>query len=132
MARKPAEFDEHPMAFPEHPMYRGVGKYVVDGDTFDAFIDLGLYNYCYVSIRLHGFDAPEIFRPLSQAEKEAGNRCRDRLAELVLNKPLKLITFRDRQTFERFEAMVYIYEGDEWKSVVEILEAEQLAKRHYR
>ena len=32
---------------------------VVDGDTFDARIDLGFYTFCLVRIRLDGVNTPE-------------------------------------------------------------------------
>lgn len=32
---------------------------VVDGDTFDAHIDLGFHCFCVVRIRLSGVDTPE-------------------------------------------------------------------------
>lgn len=124
MSRRPASFATHPMPFPDRPAYRAVCRYVVDGDTLDAEIDLGLYQYAYETVRLHGIDAPELYRPADDAERVRAQAARERVQQLVLDKPVRLTTYRDRETFGRFEADVEFFDGAVWQDLVTILKAE--------
>jgi endonuclease YncB( thermonuclease family) len=123
MARKPKEFHNHPLKLDDtFPEYRAVVQHIVDGDTFDVFIDLGLNQYAYETIRLAYVDTPEIFRPDDEAEKQAGFAAKARVEELILGKPVKLITYKDRASFGRYVAEVFypVGEGDsphEWISL---------------
>ena len=50
MSRKPSVLQDHPVDFADAKaagLYRAVCQYVVDGDTADFLIDLGLYQYAY-------------------------------------------------------------------------------------
>ena len=55
---------------------------VIDGDTVDALIDLGLDVWVKKRIRLHGIDTPET-RTRDLEEKKAGIAAKDRLSELM-------------------------------------------------
>ncbi len=122
--RKPAEFVNHPVPFPANPCYRAVVKHVVDGDTFDVFVDLGMYEYSYVTIRLAGLDAPEI-NNRDEAERKRGIVARDRARELVLMNPVRIVTQKDKQSFGRFIADVfYIDARGVERSLAEVLRAE--------
>jgi endonuclease YncB( thermonuclease family) len=109
--RKPAEFAGHWMPFPTQPEYRAVVKHVVDGDTMDVYCDLGMYDYAYVTVRLQGIDTPEI-NSGSDEDKERGKAARDRVRELVQDKPVRLVTYKDKQTFARFVADVFYMAED--------------------
>lgn len=45
---------------------------VVDGDTFDGVLDLGLGVSIQARVRLSGVDTPETWRPSSEAERQHG------------------------------------------------------------
>lgn len=148
MPRKPSEFAEHPASFGEAQqkgLCRAVCKYVTDGDTFDVLIDLGFNNYAYETIRLHDVDTPEIFRPKSEDERDLGLKAKYRVTELIFDKPLLIRSFRDKETFGRFVADVYVLydiefpgpfvvesvlasDAGTWLSLAEILKAEGLTK----
>lgn len=66
-----------------HPMYEYSAKLdrVVDGDTVDAFIDLGFDIWVKKRIRLYGIDAPES-RTRDLEEKKRGIAAKNRLIEL--------------------------------------------------
>ena len=49
--RKPAEFVDHPFPFPTPSTYRAVCKHVVDADTVDVLVDLGMHQYHYATVR---------------------------------------------------------------------------------
>ena len=55
---------------------------VVDGDTVDAMIDLGLDTWVFKRIRLLGIDAPET-RTRDLVEKEAGFKTKARVEALL-------------------------------------------------
>ena len=121
MARKPIEFEDHPMEFPDKPLYRAYCKHVVDGDTVDVFVDLGLLKYAYESIRLEGINTPEIYRPKTGEEREAGYKAKEFVESKILNKQVKIETLKDKQTFGRFRANIYFYEDGTWKSLADEL-----------
>ena len=126
--RKPAEFRTHWYPFPTDPEYRAVVKHVVDGDTYDVFVDLGLYKYAYETVRLAGLDTPEINSGTDE-DKQRGRAARARASELILGKPVLLRTYKDTQTFGRFVAEVF-YQGADGGlyNLAETLEAEGHAK----
>jgi len=55
---------------------------VIDGDTIDAWIDLGFNITVRRRIRLWGIDAPET-RTLDLVEKVEGKKAMERLAEIL-------------------------------------------------
>ena len=121
MARKPAEFVNHPMDFPSDLAFRGFCTNIVDGDTFDALIDIGLNKYAYEALRLKDIDTPEIFRPKSEEEREAGQKAKTFVESLILNKPIKLVTYKDKTTFGRYVADVLYYQNGEWYDLAQSL-----------
>lgn len=107
---------------------RAFCRHVVDGDTLDAFIDLGLGKYAYDTIRLHDVDTPEIFHPINSFERQHGLKARDRVVALILNKPIIIQTFKDVETFGRYVADVGYFDGRRWIPLAETLRAEDLLK----
>jgi endonuclease YncB( thermonuclease family) len=134
--RKPADFENHPASY-EYARsigcFRAVCKKVVDGDTFDVFIDLGMNNYAYDTIRLHDFDTPEIFHPSNTAERNHGMAARARVVDVLDQKPVLIRSFKDQETFGRYVADVYylIDQGDGWidRSLAVLLAEEGFKKR---
>ena len=66
----------------EKYIYRAKLDRVVDGDTVDAFIDLGFDTHVKRRIRLHGLDTWES-RTRDLEEKEKGLAAKERLIELL-------------------------------------------------
>ena len=58
---KPSQFNDWPDSLDVKWEYRAVIDRIVDGDTLYAYIDQGLNNYAYESIRLQDVNAPELF-----------------------------------------------------------------------
>lgn len=50
------------MPFPERPVYRAFCRHIVDGDTLDVLVDMGLNQFSYETIRLQHVDTPEVER----------------------------------------------------------------------
>jgi micrococcal nuclease len=103
--RKPKEFSKHP--FHQSFDYRGVVKNVVDGDTIDVFVDLGLNHYAYITVRLKGIDVWEI----RKEQRPQGLVAKERVQDLVLNKQVFLKTFKDTQSFGRYVAEVFFFDS---------------------
>ena len=60
---------------------------VLDGDTVEADFDLGFNITHRVTVRLAGYDAPETFRPKTEAEAKAGAECRHKLYNALTYRP---------------------------------------------
>lgn len=89
--------------------YKAVCTRVVDGDTVDLRIDLGLGITIQRRIRLYGVDAPEIFgvHKLSD-EYEQGEITTLWLKEQIEGKEIQIQTFKDRKgKFGRYLATLY-------------------------
>lgn len=109
--RKPQEFANHPHKFPDSMEYRAYCKYIVDGDTFDFIIDLGMFTYTYATVRLRDIDTPEIYGRADEETKKRGYLAKDLATQLLLNKQCTVSIYKDQMTFGRFVADVYYYEN---------------------
>lgn len=79
--RTPAEFRDWPDALPvTYGPYRARIRYHVDGDTYDAFVDLGGRAYHYWAIRLLGCNTPELNRG---STREAGYRALNYVTDVM-------------------------------------------------
>ncbi len=86
--------------------YRGVVTRVIDGDTLQAEIALGFHITHTIRVRITGYDAPELFRGTVE-EREAGQRWKSRLEELILGQPVYLRTEKDKRSFDRYVAAIW-------------------------
>jgi endonuclease YncB( thermonuclease family) len=112
--RKPTEFKNYPTALyrPYFGPYRAVCNHVIDGDTIDCLVDLGLNTYKYVTVRLANVNAPEIFSAKSPAERQLGQLAKAFVHAEVGGKPILIETHKDRQSFGRYVANVwYLKDG---------------------
>ena len=98
------------MGYEPRPL-RAVCRHVIDGDTIDAFVDEGLYDYAYITIRVKDFDAPET-RTSNLKEKTHGLDAKIFAVDLLLGKPIRMLTYKDTETFGRFVADVWYYGTD--------------------
>lgn len=127
MSRKPPVLDHHPSAF-IGGSFRGVCEYVVDGDTMDVFLDLGLYQYAYERVRLQDVDTPEIYGRASDEERERGHEAKRFVEERILGQPVIVHTDRDETSFGRFTARISFYRDGEWRDLGSALVAAELAE----
>jgi micrococcal nuclease len=82
--------------------YNAYVKKIIDGDTFDAEIDLGFHTWSKQRFRLNGYSAPEI-RGL---EKSIGVMAKAKLTELLPINKLILLTSTKTEKFGRWLADV--------------------------
>ena len=73
----------------------------MDGDTFVADVDLGFGAHIWITVRLHGVNAPEHNTP-------EGPPATAYLTGLLGNKQLRLESFKDRQSFARWVCDVWV------------------------
>lgn len=101
--------------------YRAIVTSVYDGDTLDVDIDLGFDVWLKnQTVRLHGINAPE----MKGKDKFLGEKSRDRLRELVLNKEILLETIKDKkEKYGRWLGVLTI----ENKNINKLLLEEKLA-----
>ena len=115
MSRKPSVLQDHPVDFADAKaagLYRAVCQYVVDGDTADFLIDLGLYQYAYTALRVIGVDTPELVGVPAEV-KAAGLAAKARTEALLLDRPALLDTRREKRSFERFVGRVWLPRPDD-------------------
>lgn len=100
-----------------HDVYDAKVIRVVDGDTFEAVIELGLAVSYTSSIRVKDLDTPETWRPKSEAERTHGNEATSMAAILLEGQEIQLnITGRDR--YGRVVAEVILPDGRNFKEVM--------------
>ena len=94
---------------------------VVDGDTFDAYVDLGFTAWVKVRFRLRGIDCPEINSGIA-SERDRGHLARLRAIEL-LTIPTNIVHVKSFKSgvYNRWEADVILADGS---SLADILIAE--------
>ncbi|MGL4737057.1 MAG: thermonuclease family protein [Cellulosilyticaceae bacterium] len=90
--------------------------YIVDGDTFDAQVDLGFHVFIQQRFRILGINAPE----LKGATKIAGNAAKDYLASLILNKQVMIHSIKT-DGFRRYLADIYVTIDDQQYSVAQLM-----------
>jgi len=92
---------------------------VVDGDTVILTVDLGFYLSFKIKVRLKGFDAPEIFRPANEKEKEAGFQVKEYLTKLLVENQQDLFikTSKVPGIYGRWEGEIFIVKDGKVESV---------------
>lgn len=99
--------------------------HVVDGDTFDADVDLGFKIWVKMRFRLYGLDTPEL-NSKDEAERGQAGAAMRRLQGLIQGKTLKLHSIKDKQEkYGRYLARIFTEEGND---VAAILISEGLGK----
>lgn len=82
-------------------LYRATLNRRIDGDTYVLNIDLGFHITAAQTIRLCGYDTPERGHP---NWKEAGDFAEEKLKA----GPIIVETYKDKQSFARWVADVYV------------------------
>ena len=113
---------------------------VIDGDTVELLIDLGLNTFAKIRARLLGVDTPEIFHPKTPKEKEAGIACKEFLKSIISAYPTLIVkTHKDRKgKYGRYLVEIYGLNplSDKWdnlnKLIKEFMRANHLTKKEVR
>jgi len=110
--------------------YKALCRRVVDGDTLDLDIDLGLDAHRYERVRLFGIDTPETYGVKKDSEEyQAGMKAKGRVAELVTSRELWVRTHQDKTgKYGRYLATVWVVVDDALVCVNKLLVTEGLAE----
>lgn len=91
--------------------YKAVVYHVVDGDTFDAKVDLGFSVSVNMRFRLYGIDTPELASKDEEERRRAGEALRE-LESLVKGQEVRILTIKDRrEKYGRYLANVFLSTG---------------------
>ena len=83
---------------------------VIDGDTFEAEIDVGFSITITDKLRLAEIDTPESYRPRNEAERTHGNEAKAFVEDLILNKQV-IITTEKTGKYGRYIAYIRLPDG---------------------
>lgn len=92
-------------------IYRAKTARVIDGDSLECLVDLGFRTFSLVLIRLRGVWCPELREPGGQEAREFVARLLAPTPYIEERPPVVVQSFRDRRSFARWVADVYI-EGE--------------------
>ena len=107
--------------------YRATVSRVVDGDTYDLWVDLGLCVATRIRVRLLGIDTPEIYHASCPAEKEHGQQAKTFAVEHALGRSVIVRTHKDKRgKYGRWLAEIVLPDGT---SLAELLRANGFEKR---
>jgi len=80
---------------------------IVDGDTVDLTIDLGFCTTVKWRFRMDGYDAPEIWRPITKAEYDGAVLVTKELESLLKNSELYLKSSKYPEIYARWGATIF-------------------------
>ncbi|MGL4799938.1 MAG: thermonuclease family protein [Cellulosilyticaceae bacterium] len=97
---------------------------VIDGDTFEARVDLGFYITITERFRIKGMNAPEIKGP----ERLDGLTSKAYLEALIMGQPITICSTK-QDGFRRYLADVYVVINGVEESVAQIMIDKGYAKK---
>lgn len=121
--------------------YGAVGHHVVDGDTVDVILDYGFSLKQKLRLRLSGINTPELNSEDGEERAKAleakkfvqdalfHDGSEERLWRELIVKTIKTKAGKERQTFGRYVAEVYVLINGKWIFLNEALVEEGLAVR---
>jgi len=98
--------------------YKGIVDRVVDGDTVDATLDVGFGIFTKQRLRIDDYDAPESWRPKTEAEKEHGEAAKARAKELLEGKEVIFTTSKAVGIYGRYGASIELADGTKFRDVM--------------
>lgn len=106
--------------------YKAIVTNIVDGDTFDASVQLGFNIQANVRFRLQDIDTPEVSKAKTPEEKAAGILAREFVKTTILNKEVTIKSFKPNgqqgkiveAVYSRWEAAVILSDGSSLKDLL--------------
>lgn len=102
---------------------------IVDGDTFEFWVDLGFEVKRKITIRHQKYNAPETFRPRNEAERLHGEQAKKLGYQLLKNTEVELVSYRrayKKGAYCRYLAYIILPDGNEYG---EVMTAAGMAKK---
>ncbi len=97
--------------------YKAMISRVVDGDTFDAEVDVGFSITIKHRFRLTEIDTPETWRPKTSSEAEHGFRCTNFVKSLIEYKDV-IIKSSKLGIYGRYEASLTLPDGNDLATIL--------------
>lgn len=94
--------------------YKAIVTNIVDGDTFDAVLDLGFGISFKQRFRVDELDTPETHRPKSQAEREHGEAATEKAISLLSGKEVHIQSKKKPGIYGRFSAVITLPDGSDY------------------
>jgi len=91
---------------------------VVDGDTFDAIVDVGFNIKIKKRFRVMNLDTPESWRPRNDAEKKHAMEANDRARVLLDDKIVTIRSHTVEGIYGRYSAEVILPDGRDYATVM--------------
>lgn len=97
--------------------YNAIVKRVISGDQFEATVDLGFGATIRRVFKIRGVEAPSIFKPKDEKERQAAMNAKDFLNGLLYLKRVKLETSKVGN-FGKYDAKIFLQNGEDVASVL--------------
>lgn len=110
---------------------KGIKK-IVDGDTVDLIVDIGYHIFVVNRYRVDGYDTPEHWRPVTEAERVAAIKCTEYISKL-LNDNLDILWIESLglEKWGRWRGRIFIEETkDNFINVADLM-IKYMEENHY-
>ena len=97
--------------------YKAVVTRVIDGDTYDMDVALGVGLTAAIRVRLNDIDTPETWRPKSEAERVHGAKASDFVEALIDKAEVTIRTYK-LGLYGRYSADVTLLDGRDLATVI--------------
>jgi len=91
---------------------------ILDGDTFEAEVDLGFSIIARHIFRVEGIDTPETWRPRNEKERQHGLKATARATELLLTDDIIIKTHKHTSIYGRYSARVSLSDGRDFTNIM--------------
>lgn len=91
--------------------YKALVNRIKDGDSIELIVDLGMNITYLVEVRFNGMDTPEIYKPNTPLERQAGLLVTEHLKQMIEGKEVYIKTFKNSK-YGDYLAEVYLNEDD--------------------
>jgi micrococcal nuclease len=105
--------------------YKALVTRVVDGDTFDATVNLGFTVTTKQRFRVKDVDTPETWRPSTNAEKAHGKLATKFVTDLIEGTEVVLTSVKSA-VYGRYEAHVELKDGQDLATLLKENDFEKL------
>lgn len=108
--------------------YKATVSRFKDGDSIELLVEMGFSITYLMEVRFNGIDTPEIYKPKTPLEKQAGLLVTQHLKDLIEGKEVYIKTFKNSK-YGDFLSDIYLNEDDEL-SINQILLQDGLARAY--
>lgn len=97
--------------------YKAIVTRIVDADTVDMEVDVGFSISVRHRFRINNFDAPETWRPKSEAERQHGVKAIELATQLLQGKQLIINSYK-LDIYARYAVDIILPDGRDFATVM--------------